>query len=368
MTPHVMHVTLTLSRGGTERLVVELVRRLGAAVVPAVCCLDTRGEWAADIEACGVPVAALGRQPGFRPALGRRIAALAVRHGANVLHCHHYSSFIYGRLASMWRHPLPVVFTEHGRLSGQQVSAKRRLVNTVAGRLSGAFCAVSEDLKRHMVAEGFRAHRVRVIHNGIDPTVAAPRVEARRTLGIAPGQFVVGTIARLDPVKDVPTLIEAFSLCHSRLPSAELVVIGDGTERADLEKRVRESVHGRHVRFIGARDDARTLLPAFDVYANSSITEGVSVTVLEAMAAGVPVVATRVGGTPEILTDRQDGRIVPPRNPQALADAITELAERPELAGQFASRARQRVQTTFSLDRMVRDYVSVYQAAVEGQH
>jgi len=358
--PHVLHVVLSLHPGGTERLVIDLVTRLAADVDASVCCLDEAGAWASQLTERGVAVIPLHRAPGFQPLLGRRLAAVAVQQRATVLHCHHYSPFIYGRLAALGWRTLPIVFTEHGRRAR---SRKRRAVNALAGRLPGTFCAVSEDLKRHMGTEGFPVKHVRVIHNGIDPGPepgSANRDAARCGLGIAADRYVVGTIARLEPVKDLPLLIDAFARLRAQMPLAELVIVGDGSEKAALARAARDYAISNAVHFTGARSDARRLLPAFDVYVNSSLTEGVSVSILEAMAGGVPVVATRVGGTPEVVLHGSTGLLVPSRDGAALTNALLQLAACLSQAKHFAAEGRRRVATHFTLDRMAESYLELY--------
>ena len=364
----VLHVALSLDVGGTERLVIEIARRLEPRFT-AVCCLDAPGAWAAELTGRGIPVVALHRKQGFRPSLGSQLAAVADRFGATVLHCHHYSPFVYGRLAALRSSNLQVVFTEHGRLSDAPPSAKRRLANQVMGRLPGAFYAVSEDLRRHMLAEGFPAHRVRVIYNGIEPGAAptpADRLDARRRLAIVDDAFVVGACGRLDRVKDLATLLNAFAVVRSRVPHAMLVIVGGGAERMPLEQQVVSLGLQGAVRFTGHRDDVRRLLPAFDVFVNSSISEGVSLTILEGMASSLPVVATRVGGTPEVVEDGVTGLLVPARSPDALAQAIGELANDPARTVAMGAAGRTRVEGTFNIDRMVDQYAGVYDALACG--
>ena len=330
----------------------------------AVCCLDDKGEWARELEGEGITVAELRRPEGFRPSVGRAVAAAARRHRADVIHCHHYSPFVYACVARLWPRwsmAPPLVFTEHGRLSDAQPSPKRRMVNRVLSRMPRRVFAVSENLKRHMVGEGFSDSQVGVIYNGIDARpepAAAARASARQQLGVDEQTLVVGTIARLDPVKDLGTLIRAVAaLAKSR--RVLLVIVGDGPERARLEETAAAVDAERHVRFLGHRNDARDWLAGCDVYVNCSISEGVSLTILEAMAARLPIVATRVGGTPEVV-DESCARLVPSRDPDALAAALAELADRPAIRQQLGAAARRRVVERFSIDRMVRDYRDVY--------
>ena len=191
--PGVMQLVLSLMPGGTERLVIDVVTRLSPQFRMVVCCLDEDGDWAGEVTAAGVPVVALHRRPGFRPSLGARIARLAADYGTGVIHCHHYSPFVYGRVAALVNPRLKLVFTEHGRLSDAPPKLKRRLANAVLGRLPAAMFAVSSDLKAHMVAEGFPASRLDVIHNGVNArkrTTPADRQAPSRTPArplLAPG-------------------------------------------------------------------------------------------------------------------------------------------------------------------------------------
>ena len=362
--PRVMQVVLSLTPGGTERLVVDLVNRLRPELPMAVCCLDEAGTWGESLQRDDVRVTALRRRDGFRPALGRAIARAAAEHGARVLHCHQYSPFVYASIARLWSPGLKIVFTEHGRLSDAPPSAKRRTANRVLAHAPRTVVTVSSELKEHLVAEGFPAERVSVIYNGIDigaPPDAPTRARVRRELGLSDREIVVGTIARLDLVKDLQTLVRA--VAESTPAPMTVLIIGDGPERAGLEAAARAGGLASSVRFLGHRDDARMLLAACDLYANSSISEGISLTILEAMAACLPVVATRVGGTPEIVDD-SCGRLVPSRDPQALAAMLSALAGDPTLRADLGRAARARVEERFTLERMVREYRDAYYAAV----
>src|SRR5204863_9490589 len=166
-------------------------------------------------------------------------------------------------------------------------------------------------------------------------------------LNIAPPTVVIGSVGRLDPVKDLRTLVAATAEAR-RIHPVELVVIGDGAERDALAATAVERGVERYVHFLGYRSDARDWLAGCDMYVNSSISEGVSLTILEAMAAGLPVVATRVGGTPEIV-DATCGMLVPPRDRQALAGAIVALARDPPQRAQPGGAARRRVEDRFRL-------------------
>ena len=351
-----------MAPGGTERLVVELVRRAGSATRQAVCCLDAAGAWGDMLRAEGVPLHVLNRQPGFHSGLAGEVARIASRTGAQVLHCHQYSPFVYGALARLHGPRLRLVFTEHGRLSDTPPSMKRRLVNPMLARAAHRIFSVSYDLRRHMIAEGLPASRIEVIPNGIDPESpsSAARDELRGVLGAGAATVVLMTVARLDPVKDLPTLLSAVRHATDRSADVILVVVGDGPERATLESTVAALGLATSVTFLGHRDDARRWLNAADVYVCSSVSEGISLTILEGMSAGLPVIATGVGGTPEIV-DATGGVLVPARDPAALGAAIVALARDPGRRQQLGAAARARVLESFTLDRMVASYRRVYE-------
>jgi L-malate glycosyltransferase len=284
----VLHVVLSLEPGGTERLVIELCKQLHKSVPQVICCIDKAGAWAHEATSAGIRVEALHRKPGFQPSLGVTVGRIARASGARVLHCHQYSPFVYGAIARLLQPSLRVVFTEHGRLAAAPPSGKRRWANVILSRVPHRVVAVSQDLRRHLISEGFADSRVSVIENGIDPSdrpSPAVRTRARQTLGVDPDAFVVGTVARLDPVKDLGTFIEAVSYLRDTSVNTVAVIVGDGPERGALEQQA--AGRGIAVRFVGHRDNARALLPALDVFVNTSTTEGISVTILEAMSAMV---------------------------------------------------------------------------------
>jgi glycosyltransferase involved in cell wall biosynthesis len=236
-------------------------------------------------------------------------------------------------------------------------------VNPLLGRLPFQMFAVSSDLRQHMIAEGLPPGRIAVVHNGIEPgrePTAVGRIEAKRALGLRQDEVLVGAIGRLDRVKDFPTLIRAIAIARQSGLRCRLAIVGSGPQQPVLAETIRALNLGESVQLLGHRDDARALLPAFDLYVNSSIHEGVSLTLLEAMAAALPAIATRVGGNPEVVVHGETGLLAPARDAQALADAIRALVRAP-LSRQSMGRAgRARVLEHFSVDRMVRRYHESY--------
>ena len=357
----VLQLVLSLSPGGTERLVIDICKRLADRIESVICCLDERGEWADELERQRIPVVAIGRRPGFHISIAWRIAELIRTHAIEVVHCHHYSPYVYGRLATTIA-PATLIFTEHGRLSDAPPSAKRRLVNPVLARTGGRIYAVSENLKAHMIEEGFPSGRVGVIYNGIDPgepVTPAARIDARARLGIPADAIVIGSVGRLDPVKNFGQLLRAHAVVTQRHPAARLVLVGDGPERGALAGLAHMLAISHAVQFAGYRADVRSILPAFDAYVNCSIYEGVSLTILEAMAASLPVVASAVGGNPEVVVDGETGLVTSTRD-RDLAFALGRLMDSSALRQAMGRAGRRRVQAHFQLARMVEAYAADY--------
>ena len=358
-----MQLVLSLSPGGTERLVIEICKQLAGRIEPMVCCLDERGAWARELELLGIPVVALGRQPGFQPSLATQVARLIRANQIDVLHCHHYSPYVYGLMSSLMTNT-KLVFTEHGRLSDARPSRKRHLINPLLSLLPGRIFAVSADLKQHMVAEGFPARCIRVVYNGVDPggrPSSAQRAAAREAFGVPADAFVVGTVGRLDPVKNLTLMLQVQQILRDKVKRAFAVIVGDGPERAALAAAAAELGIADSVIFTGYRSDVRALMPAFDVYLNCSTYEGVSLTILEAMAAALPVVATPVGGNPEVVVDHETGYVIPSR-PRSLAETLAHLAFDARLRRAMGDAGRWRVIRHFSIARMVDDYAAIYLA------
>jgi len=225
------------------------------------------------------------------------------------------------------------------------------------------FVTVSQDLGTWLVRDvRIPARKVTTIANGVDLSRFGNigRMDARARLGLPLDRPVVGTVGRLDPVKDQAGLIESFSLLRSGHPDAILIVVGEGVCRQALETRVVDLGLRERVRLMGERRDIPDVLAAMDVFALPSIAEGMSNTMLEAMASGLPVVATRVGGNSELIDNGVTGTLVGPGDRSALAEAIGGYLDDPTRGVLHGKAARQRALSRFDLTRMVQGYTDLY--------
>ncbi len=356
---------------GAESLVAATVDGLGARIEPAILCLDAVGELGERYRDRGVPVVCLGRRPGLDLRAARRIAGEVRRRRLEVLHAHQYGPYFYAALARLaGGRRARLVLTEHGRHHPDVVPARRRWANRLLlGRLADAVNACSEFSARALVereglGSGIGKGRVEVIPNGVDLARFRPAEDvagARRALGLAPDAALVVCVARFHPVKDHETLLRAFTGVVGERPECALVLVGDGPERPRLEALAEGLGLGERVRFLGVRGDVREILRAADLFALTSLSEAAPLTLLEAMATGLPVVATAVGGVPEIVRDGVEGRLVPRGDPPAVATAILELLRDRGRAAEMGRAGRARVEARYRLEDTVAAYGELYE-------
>jgi glycosyltransferase involved in cell wall biosynthesis len=308
----------------------------------------------------------MGKEPGLAFTLPLRLARIARENGADILHCHNFGALYYGALAGFLARTPSVIYTAHGPKfpGGTRRAWFQRLP------LTDRIVAVSEFVRESAIeSAGINPKKVVTIYNGIETERfltprKRPAEEIKRGIGIEKAGAVIGTVARLSPEKDHFTLLEAFGRLTKGSDNAFLVVVGDGEMLAALERRAGELGVRESVVFLGNRRDIPELLSVFDVFALSSKEEGLGITLLEAMGSGIPVIATRVGGIPEIVENGVTGLLVSPESPEQLADGITWLLEHREETRAIVKAGFQQIRTRFSVENMIRKYEGLYRDAL----
>jgi glycosyltransferase involved in cell wall biosynthesis len=358
----VAHVLSSLRIGGQEKMALELAggqvdagnRVMVVSLAPA-----PDGPLADAFRARGVSVHRVAKRAGFDVGLPLRLAALFRRRGVAVVHTHNRQPLIYaapaGKLAGA-----KVVHTRHGPGRGTR---REQWLRRGAGFLLDAYVAVSPELATLARELGDCGDdKLKVIENGIDlgtfGGAAAERGAARAELGIPPDAWVVGSVGRLAPEKVYPLLVRAAAPLLG--PLARLLLVGDGAEAGAIRAEVEARGVAPFTTLAGVRHDIPRLLAAMDVFALSSRLEGLPLCALEAMAAGLPVVATAVGGLPGLIEDGVTGFLVPSGDEAALARALAKLRGDPALARAVGEGGRAHVRRLYARDAMVRRYLDLY--------
>jgi glycosyltransferase involved in cell wall biosynthesis len=339
--------------GGLERVAIDLARKCDPERFDCrIVCVRVPGSLALVAQELGVQVEALGARGWVEGVL--RLARRLRQLRPHILHTHNPGAHTLGVPARLLVHTPVLVHTKHGRNhpdDPRAVALNRRMA-----RFSNAIVAVSHDAARvALEIERIPAGKIRVIHNGIELGVPLP---ASAWDSWQPRAI---TVARLDPIKDQATMLRATRRVVDAKPAFHLDIVGDGPEHSTLERLTRELGLESNVSFLGYRRDVGALLQRPQTFILSSVSEGISLTLLEAMGAALPAVATDVGGNREAIADAVTGFLVPPRRPDMLADRVLDVLGDPAIARALGAAGRKRVEGLFDLRSTVNRYQALYE-------
>ncbi len=361
---NIAHILHSMNVAGAEKVVYDIATGLNGTFKFSVFCLDSVGPLGEELMQRGVKVKALGRKTGVDFSLIRRLAGEIKENKIDIIHAHQYTPYFYGATAAMLSGRCKVIFTEHGRHYPDRRKLKRTIFNQFLNLFTHSITGVSEFSKNSLVDyESFPKNKIKVIYNGIQPQLFDLNIDIetkKKELGLDPKDKIIGIIARLEPVKSHAMLLRAFAQVIKGVAQAKLLIVGDGKLRAELEDLTKILNINNNVKFLGVRRDIPELLKIFDVFVLSSLSEAASVTLLEAMAAGVPIVATNVGGNPEIVLEGKTGFLVPRGDDKAMAKALIEVLSNPGKAKDMELAGKQRVNELFTLDKMLNSYSDLY--------
>lgn len=374
--PRVLCLTLGMEVGGAEELIRQSLPLIEAdGFHSTLWTLKRGGVLLEEIRLSGGTADSLGRSSHVTPRKIFKLWQGLRRERFDLIHSHLFGANVVarvvGRLAGV-----PVILNSHHGTDAWRKSSWRLLERRTAP-LADRIVTCSEAVRRTAVEEvGLPPHQVVAIPNGVcwerfAPASPSSHVEwgkrVREELGLAGDRLVVGCVGRLEePTKGGAVLIDAFEKVVHRCPSAVCLMVGDGPARSKLESRARRRGMESRLLFLGERRDIPRLLQALDLYVQPSLFEGFGLAAVEAMAAGLPVVASRVGGLPEVIEDGQTGDLVPPGNSPALAEAMVALLEEKSRRRSYGMRGRERARLRFPLERMVRGWTGLYREHLLG--
>ena len=362
---NIAHVVHAFDVGGLENGLVNILNHLDDHFAHTIMCLSRSGRMAERIKNPHVNIIEMHLPTDrFRfPVI--RLAREFQRIAPDIVHTRGWATvdaIWAARIAGVpW-----VIHGEHGREAGDPNgrNRKRNIVRKCLSPLVIRFVTVSEDLESWLIRTvGIPDSKVTTIHNGVDTCRFSPeaRSAARVSLGLDDSVFTIGTVGRLDPVKDHTSLLQAFLPIARSAQPACLIIAGEGRMRSAIERLGAELNISDKIHLLGERHDIPQVLKACDVFTLTSIAEGISNTILEAMASALPVVATRVGGNPELVDDGVTGYLVSAGDVAALTATYETYRNNPNLRDLHGRNARTRAEHKFSLERMATQYAQLYQ-------
>lgn len=360
---NILQIIATLDIGGAERQLVELVKRLDKNKYNVtVCCITRGGPMEENLKKLGIEYHLLHKRFKFDFTVIFKLTRLIRQKKIDLVHTWNFTANAWGRLCA-WVAGVPIIIaSEHGTFS--PVLKRQILVDKLLSKCTDKIITVSNNFKECIERiEKIPHEKIIAIHNGIDINefgTSVNNANLKNELKIDKECPVVGIVARLDPLKDHESFLRAAEYIIKKMPEVRFLIVGDGELRGKLESLAKEVGLSKKVIFTGFRRDITNILSIINVFVLCSISEALGIAVLEAMASSKPVVATNVGGIPEVVKDEETGILVPPGNPEALAESITRLLKNKEEARRIGLAGRRRVEKYFDIKLKVKKVEEIY--------
>ncbi|PKI02365.1 glycosyltransferase [Glaciecola sp. 33A] len=361
----ILHVTYDMRIGGTEMVIKNIIEGVDTAKFQmSIFCIEQPiGPWGQELEANGTTIHSKNRKEGFDFSMIASIRKVLTSEKIDVIHCHQYSPWVYGVIAAIGLHT-KVIFTEHGRFYPDSSSWKRKFVNPILSFFTDSITTISKATKQALVDYEFlSANKIDIIYNGIKAlktTSVEERQALKSELFISDDDIVLGTVARLDPIKNHAMMLDAFNSVLKNYPSAKLVIVGDGELSTALKEQCNELNISDKVIFTGYITNPSNYIQIFDIFLLSSLSEGTSMTLLEAMSVGKPCVVTDAGGNSEIISNESNGLVTENKICKSFSLAIEELMLNEAKRLLMGNRGFKRYEQFFSSMKMSSEYMRHY--------
>lgn len=361
----IMHLTLSMGYGGLERIINQFAKKMDKDKFEiSISCLDSGGPFLDDLSKNGLKKFVFTRKPGILDiSLLLKLISLFKREKIDIIHSHSGCSFyaaISGRLAGVKR----IIHTDHGRLIPDKMGLI--LEDKIASILLNAYVAVSYELSNYLQYRvKINKDKIITIINGVDTDCFKPfpeveKKDVKKEIGVLEDAEIIGTVCRLDPVKNLIFMIETVKDILKKREKTILLIVGEGPERKHIEDVVDKLELNKKIILLGKRNDVEKIMPILDIFVLPSISEGTSMTILEAMSCGIPVIASTVGGNPAIVSEGRNGFLFPLDSPEVLTNRVLELLIDKEKRKAMGKEARKIVEERFSFNGMLRKYTDMY--------
>jgi glycosyltransferase involved in cell wall biosynthesis len=361
---HVMQVTFGMGIGGMERVIMDLCRYVDPDRYRfSIVCISVRGLLADQMQAEGVPIIYCEKQSRLRKYLrSLDLAGIFRRSDVDIIHTHHTPAFVHSTIGAHLAGRPIIINTDHCK--NYNTEKKHWMwLERGASWLIDEIVAVSNHTRDELIQyEKIAPEKISVIYNGINikKTRTTSAGDIRKEFGIDNAQPIVGTVARLEDQKGLDLLLDSVPYVIAQLPTVKFLIVGGGKKEQELKSQAHRLGIEKNVIFTGWRSDAVDLLEAFDIFVSTSNFEGMPMVLLEAMALSKPVVATAVGGIPEVVEDGHTGNIIAERNPELVANTLTRLLSDTPLRERMGQAAHQSYNEKFSAEKMASNYEKLY--------
>jgi glycosyltransferase involved in cell wall biosynthesis len=368
---NILHIMTRLPVGGVENQLLTVLKQYDREkYAPIVCSLSDKGQIGMEIENEGIEVICINKlRHTFDWSIIRDLYRIIKERNIHVVRTHQYHANFYGRIAAIIA-KVPCIIASVHNIYTRDRKLHRRLLNKILGKLTDRVIAVSSAVKEDIVRyDGLREEKIMVINNGIDQGlfVGHDRNGSREEIGIPVDANVIGTVGRLTHQKGQKYLIEAFALVKKKDPKLKLVIAGDGDMRSELEDITRSLGLVHDVLFLGMRRDVPRILSVIDIFVLPSLREGLVNALLEAMAAGKPVIASDIKPIREIIDSSDVGKLVPVGDSSKLAASIEELLNNHSIMEKMGRAAKEHAASVFSIASTIADYTQLFEETLRSK-
>jgi len=364
----ILHLIDTFGVGGMENVLTNLINKMNMSNYHHfICCYNADDNLIQRLSRTDTDITILNKRKGNDLTIPFKIAKICNRKQIDIIHARGWTMYAEGLLASKISPSVKkFIYGFHGKTFEDVLKKKRRRIfmQWLLAKFTDQIVTLTEEM-RDDYASSFHINKkkITIINNGIDIQKFSKKIDKskiRNKFGISPEEIVLGCVARLDPVKDLISLLKGYKIAQKCKPNISLIIVGNGPCMEQIKKYANKFKFKNKIVFTGMRNDIPKLLKLMDIYVQTSLYEGMSNTILEAMAAGLPVIATSVGGNNEIVINKKTGILIPPKNLEALSKAIICLYVDPEKRKEYGKHGHLRVKHSFSMEKMVTSYQDLY--------